>query len=387
MDRNVIVYFGMGFLPEGGAVACREQAIAKMILQTGNTPVLIGIKKGLAFLEYEKTTFDGIVNYSLKYAESFQDKIKDNFVVQKTLQTILQEIGLDRIKCFMMQDYQWLPMYEMETFCKKKGIAFVPDIMDWFVPNCDYSLGKNVFKTIDTFVRMHWFYPRIKNKIYISHVFANYFQDKKNNTMVLPCTAKDVESHSVPECNDHLTITFAGYPGKKFEKEKIDWVIQALYENKSTIRLNVIGSSIEECLQKNERVKEYITDNICFMGELPHDQCLEVLRKSDFSVVARKKSKLTEFGFSSKICEAFVNGIPVIATANGDNERYIQNRVNGFTCAPCYEAVKEMLKEVEKSDSETLSRMKQNVLQNNPLSIAAYYKCFDEFIKNCESKK
>lgn len=386
MDRNVIVYFGMGFLPEDGAVACREQAIAKMVFKTGNIPVLIGVKRGLPFLEYEKNEYDGIANYSIKYAGSFRDKLQDTFIIHKTLLKILREVGLERIKCFIMQDYQWLPMRRMARICGQSGIVFVPDIMDWFTPTRDYSPAKNLFKTADTFIRMHCFYPRVTNKIFISHAFADYFQDKKANTMVLPCTAKEAQRYPEPKQNSPLILTFAGHPGRKFEKEKLDWVIKALYENKSSIRLNIIGLSREECVQKDASMASYMTENIRCMGRLPHKECLEILCQSDFSIVVRKVNKLTTYGFSSKICEAFANGIPVIATANGDNGLYIRNGVNGYLCEPSYEAVKRLLKQVESADPDTVRQMKLRLQKNNPLSITAFYESFDAFFHNCTNK-
>lgn len=386
MDRNIIVYFGMGFLPEDGAVACREQAIARMVIQSGSIPVLIGIKRGLPFSKYEKNAYDGIVNYSVKYAGSFRDKLRDTFVIHKTLMNILTEIGLERIQCFIMQDYQWLPMKRMARFCGQNGIVFVPDIMDWFTPTRDYSPAKNLFKTADTFIRMHSFYPRLKNKIYISHAFADHFQDKNANTLVLPCTAREVEAYPTPRENSPPVLTFAGYPGRKFEKEKLDWVIKALYENRSSLRLNIIGISREDCIQKDTAMAGFLTENIRFFGRLPHKECLEILRQSDFSIVARKVNKLTTYGFSSKICEAFANGIPVIATANGDNGLYIQNGVNGYLCEPSYEALKRLLKQVESTDPDTVRQMKLRLQKNNPLSITAFYESFDAFVNHCTSK-
>ena len=380
MDRTIMVYFGMGFLPENNAVACRQQVIAQMAQRMGMTPVLIGIKRGLSFEQYEKETYDGIVNYSVKYAGSFKDKIIDNFVIQKTLWRILEEIGVDKIRMFLMQDYQWLPMKQMKKLCEKHGIAFAADIMDWFTPTSDYSLPKNIFKTVDTYVRMHWFYPKLKNRMYISHKFAEFFGKRNANELVLPCTAKDGPCSVQDPARGNITLTFAGSPGPKFEKEKLDWIIKALYENKSNIHLEIIGISEETCLAGNGYLQEYLTDRIHFLGRIPHEECVDRLQKSDFSLVVRQVNKLTTYGFSSKVCEAFANGIPVIATDTSDNSRYIQNGVNGFVCAPSYQALKMLLQQVENMSRADVNDMKHNLINHNPLSMQEYGRQLQVFI-------
>ena len=383
--RDVVVYFGMGFLPDNNAVACREQAIRAITEDAGYTSVLIGISKSVPFGKFEKIIENGVLCYNIKYAASLKEKLNDTYVVSKTLVSVLEDVGVDKIKCFIMQDYQLRPMKQMKSYCQAHGIAYVADIMDWFTPTKDYSLPKNIFKSADTFLRMHLFYPFLKNKIYISHTFEHYFQDdSQKNIFVLPCTCKDVEYPI--DCDDHasesITITFAGFPGKKFEKEKLDWIIQALYENHSGIELNIIGLDKESFLEKAPSLEECVTETTHFWGYLPRTQCLEILARSDFSIVARKVNKLTQYGFSSKICEAFAHGIPVIATNNSDHQVYIKNGINGYVCDANYESLKELMKRIELTDRASIQEMRRHLTQDNPLSVKKYVEGFRRFMEN-----
>ena len=184
--------------------------------------------------------------------------------------------------------------------------------------------------------------------------------------------------------NHHVTITFAGFLGRKCEKEKLDWLVRALYENRSTIELNIVGITQDVFVKCVPELADQITEHIHFYGYLPRNMCIEVLRKSDFAVIVRKRSKLTEYGFSSKICEAFSHGIPVIATNNSDNDLYIKNGVNGYVCEADYESVKTLLSKIETLKTDERVRMKQNLCAHNPLSVMHYFERFSAFIRDLE---
>lgn len=383
MERNIIVYFGMGFLPDHNAVACREQVFRYMSKESGYTPILIGISNEVPFNNYKKYMHDDVCCYDIKYAKTPIEKLKDSYAIRKTLVSIFEDIGAEKIKCFIMQDYQLGPMQYLKKYCDTKGIAFAVDIMDWFTPSRYCSIIKNISKSIDTYLRMHWFYPHLNNKICISHKFKEYFKDDKSkNTMVFPSTCKDVDKMLQYACDaeKNLTISFAGCLGENGAKERIDWVIKALYENKSCIEFNIIGVSKETFLLRFPEFEGLITNNIHFWGHMPRQECIKILKNSDFSIIVRKSNKLTEYGFSSKICEAFAYGIPVIATDNSDNKLYIRNGISGYICDSNYDSLKKLLAKIEKLDKDTIYRMHREVENSNPLSVRNYIDEFSNFI-------
>lgn len=384
LKNDIIVHFGMGFLPEGNAVASRQQAISHMITECGYTPVLIGICKDVAFGEYKKEIHNDVVCYSVKYASSLLNKAFDSFSIKKTFLKIFEDIGIDRIKCFIMQDYQFNAMRKMKNVCHKNGIAFAADLMDWFTPTRDYSISKNIFKSIDMFIRANFLYPSLKNKIYVSSKFAKRFNKPKRNELIFPCTCKDIENttNEALLSRKNITITFAGEPGSRFQKEKIDWVVQALYENASSIDMNIIGITKDTFVSRSPKMEKYLTDHIHFFGRIPRHECISVIKNSDFSIVPRLSNNLTMYGFSTKICESFVCGIPVIATDTSDNKKYIIDGENGFVCDANYESLKQLLNQIDKLDRKSIIHMHQSLSKSNPLSTKQFMNCFSSFIKN-----
>lgn len=374
----------MGFLPESNAVACRQQAFAHMIKASGYTPVLIGINKNLSWHEYKKEVFNDVECYSIKYASSLSEKLFDSFAIKKTFLKIFEDIGIERIKCFIMQDYQFNTMHMLNKFCRKNKIAFVADLMDWFTPTRDYTLGKNIFKTIDMFFRANFLYPFLNNKIFISSKFYNRFKNDKRNGIIIPCTCTDSskETASDTPLHDSIKITFAGEPGLRFQKEKLDWVVKALYECNNTIEMNIIGITKDDFILRSGDIGKHLTDYIHFYGRLPRSECLAIIKNSDFSIIVRQSNNLTNYGFSSKICESFACGIPVIATDTSDNKKYIIDGVTGYVCNPDYDSIKLLLHQIDQLDRASIVEMHNNLRENNPLSPENYMECFSAFIEN-----
>lgn len=367
------VYFGLGYLPDGNAVAVREQSIAAMMKLCNYTPCLIGIDNSVQACKYKRIDTDDYTMFLIHYASGIKDKTKELFTLHEVLIKICNEIGIDNIYAFIMQDHQFVPMYLMSRFCNKNGIVFIADIMDWIVPTKDESMYRNVFKTIDTFIRMKIFYKTLHRRILISHAFKDYFSNSKGINVVIPpvfCEKGEV----IDSNNSSIKIVFAGNPGKHFEKEKLDWVLKSLYEIQGNIRLTIIGINRDETINNNPDLKKYITSKITFRGRLERKTCIEELKKSDFAIIIRKKTKLSEYGFSSKISEALFYGTPVIASNVGDNRLYIKNGENGFICEPNYDSLKDIIQRISNMQRKDIDKMKSEVKEANYFSFNSYMK-------------
>ena len=101
--------------------------------------------------------------------------------------------------------------------------------------------------------------------------------------------------------------------------------------------------------------------------------------------MARKVNKLTHYGFSSKICEAFAFAIPVLTTDNSDNRLYIRDGVNGFVCGADYESLKALLARVETLSPEEIRSMHEQLIADNPLSIQHYTETFGGFLDRLQA--
>lgn len=376
-----IIYFGVAFLPNENAVAIRALSIAEMVKNISCKPVLIGMNNKVEENNFVKSEYEGVTIYEIHYPQTFSEKVRDGFNFFSVIKRIIEDIGILDIKAFLMQDYQYQSMKRIKKYCETNKIDFIPDIMDYFTFTIDKSLYKNIFKSIDTFLRMHFFYPGFKKKICISHTFKKFFKEK--GVTVIPPVADKISllSDQKYRKSENITLIFAGTPGKHFEKEKLDWVIRALSENNSKMGLIILGVEEKMVLKNNPKLKKYMSKNIHFLGRVSHEKCMNMFLYGDFSLIIRKKNKLTNYGLSSKISEAFSFGIPVLATDVSDNQIYVKDGLNGFVCESNYEHVREMIRKVELLSTDKIKQMKEYTLSNNPLLIKNYVDDFSRLFK------
>lgn len=375
MQRDTIVYFGIIQYEYNNAMCQHVKGIEKLIENSGYKALAIGVSpnvKRKTFKQYNKKS------YMINEPQNTLERIIE-CLSAKDIKRIIMEIGIDRIHTFIMADFRYLPMKQMRRYCEKNGIQFAVNIMDCFMSE------KNIFsiiKKIDCDIRMKFFYPKIDRRIYICSAY-NSLIGKGKYTSVIPgvtwCREVDRKENKQGE---RIQLVFLGRPGLNCEKEKIDWIIRAIAENglSERFRLLLAGFDEKEFIRNNKQLTVWLSESIVFCGRISHDQCIELLMESDFSLVIRPNTVLSQYGFSTKIGEAFSCGTPVLATDTSDNRIYIENGKNGFVCEASYDAVSTMIKQVAKLNNADISAMKRNIIRNNPLDYKRYIHSFMKVI-------
>lgn len=368
MERNIVVYFGILFLPDKNALCQRMDCVLKSVEQIGYKTVVIGMNKELLPKVIKKKTGERVC-YEVGYPSNIIEWGRQFFSARDVL-SVLQDIGKENIRSLIVADYRFFPMQECEKFCKKNSINFVIDIMDWFIPEMRLL---SLPKQLDNWLRINVLYPRAERKICICENFAKKYSDTKYVT-VIPGTVDINDSKwkklNYESSNENIKLVFAGQAGKHCKKERLDWVIRAISEEKirKKMSLYIIGISFSDFFKNNPNLKKYIKScNIHFLGKMSHPECLKQIANSDFSLVIRKKNKLSEFGFSTKISESFACGTPVLATKTSDICKYVKDEVNGFVSEASYEEVKKMLLNIAGMDKNDIIAMRESVIKNNDL--------------------
>ena len=335
MQKDTIVYFGIIRFDKGNAMCQHARGIEQLIRIAGFRPIVIGVsndvKRG-SFKRIEESAY--IINYPKNLMEQLQECFSSS-----EIKSILMEIGIKRIKAFIMADFRYIPMRAMKSYCDSKDIAFVVDIMDRFM------LGRSInsmIKKIDCDIRMKHLYPSIDRRIYICSAY-NELLGEGSHTAVIPGVTANRPNKPYEYKGAKTRLVFLGQPGKKCEKEKLDWVIQGIEELglSESIELSIAGVGRKEFIDNNKKIARFLGDNIFFCDRLSHNECIELLEQSDFSIVIRPDTMLSKYGFSTKIGEAFSCGVPVLATNTSDNNVYIHDGINGYICGCTYEEVKQ----------------------------------------------
>ncbi len=65
-------------------------------------------------------------------------------------------------------------------------------------------------------------------------------------------------------------------------------------------------------------------------GRVPHEECVKVIEKADFSILFRGESSVRKSRFFTKLSESLSLGIPVLCNAVGGADEIIKDGFNGI---------------------------------------------------------
>lgn len=368
-ERNIILYFGLIQFEKENSMCQRASGIKNLIIKNGYIPVLVGVSDYIRNNYYDRIDKN---NYVIKSPSTLYEWICSCMSAGSIIK-VINSIGKNRIKAIIFADYRFFPTLQIVKFCKCQDIHFVADIMDWFVYENDLH---SFIKAVDNLLRIKFIYTKVQRRIYICSKYCELL-GKTDKTVIIPGTCEINRYRKINSCKTDkkkIVLSFAGKVDSQRKKERIDWVIKALKTDELSGKyvFYIAGIDIEQYLSENRDMYRYLSKDVKFLGEIRHIECIELLKKSDFSVVVRPNNRLCNYGFSTKIGESFACGIPVLATDTSDNKKYIKNGQNGYVCGCSYKEVYKMLLKVSRLDERSISRLKSNVIRNNPLVSKGY---------------
>jgi glycosyltransferase involved in cell wall biosynthesis len=176
--------------------------------------------------------------------------------------------------------------------------------------------------------------------VVISTSLERYFSNYTCKILKVPilCDADLIDVFTPPrlEQDSPFKICFAGYI--KIEKEGFDILFDALFRVNRDYRTELFLYGI---LEDTDRIKlEKLSDEHClhdkvfYMGNIEPERLLNEFRKYNLLILPRPLKKTTMYGFSTKLSEYLVSGIPVLVTDVSDNTLYIRDGFNGYIIPP-----------------------------------------------------
>lgn len=235
-----------------------------------------------------------------------------------------------------------------------------------------------VYDTTDMWVSFAAFRSRIGGWIglalvpfFAKHVFVVssrlndlYRRTLTNSSILLPFFNELKKARSEDPESGCFTIAYAGSPGGK---DELGMIVRALnrVKSKQQVRLLIVGvarhqMSLKELTDVGE--SQCVTENgseVLFFGRVPVERAREVVALSDATIVIRRPSLRINFGFPSKIAEAFRLGVPVIASNFSDVTSHVKHMHNGFIVSEISErAIAEVINSATELDKEEYARIK-----------------------------
>jgi glycosyltransferase involved in cell wall biosynthesis len=177
----------------------------------------------------------------------------------------------------------------------------------------------------------------------ISTNIENYFKKYNDKTVRIPILSN---IKIVPELrhkkladNDVFKIGFFG--SVSYKKENFDLFFRSLLllrqkcpDRKFTVALyGQISSETEELLP--EKLKEYNLEGVIkYFGKIDQNSVLSIMKNYHLLVLPRGNNLQNKFGFSTKLSEYLISGVPVLVTDVSDNALYLKDGFNGFVVPP-----------------------------------------------------
>ena len=377
--RDIILYIGSIFLPDKSAGAQRALSLSKSFRDIGYKTVILGMSseqnKNVSILE-TKFECKGFECFCVPQPQNLSQWFHHSISI-KEFSTVVDYYGQERIFAIVAMEYEAIPLWRLAIYCKKRGIHLIADAEEWYEKS-NLSFPMNIAKNFDTNLRMKFVYPKkIKNMICISRFFENHYRNIVKNIVYVPGTIdkseekwKQLEEYKP---NDVFTIGYAGHPGLKFEKERLDLLIRTVVElnqegHKCYLRIAGLDKGFIE-----ERLPNVLMDNsIEFLGKIPHIDCLNMIATSDFSAIIREDKRVTKAGFPTKFSECLGCGTPILATNSSNIFEYVKDGENGIYCESYnIKALKKAILKAMNLSYDELINMHRLIKNNNPLE---YYK-------------
>ncbi|NLA50073.1 MAG: glycosyltransferase family 4 protein [Bacteroidales bacterium] len=189
--------------------------------------------------------------------------------------------------------------------------------------------------------------------IVISTNLENYFSryTKQISRIPILCDASEIVPDNLPGNFDGkvFKLCFAGYI--KMDKEGFDLLFEVLFKLNQTSTVDLFLYGILEEKDKAKlgilTARYGLTGNIHYLGNLEPDKLKDEFVKYHLLILPRPVNKRTRYGFSTKLSEYLVSGLPVLVTDVSDNALYIKDGFNGFIIPPgSVEVMTNKLKEI-----------------------------------------
>lgn len=210
---------------------------------------------------------------------------------------------------------------KMAKFLNKPLVLFNTEY--YYFVDYNYINSENnsfLYKLFRTILRKN-----IRNTIACSEISvynSDWLKEQYDNEFHAPSTVIYQSSDSVPtKRNNHNNppkIIYAGGLGYK-RYEALSEIAEALYTINNTYKLTVYG------MAQTEKAKEilYNTNGLDYKGVVPYSEVLEEIESSDLLVLTENTSsvisRLTAYGFSTKITDYLCSGIPILGYGPNNN--------------------------------------------------------------------
>ena len=229
--------------------------------------------------------------------------------------------------------------------------------------------------------------------VVISTNIEKYYYVYNKKLLRIPILADTIKN---PFCRNKITghapgeiftICFTGMLVLK--KEGFDLLYKALSivnNNNMNFELHLYGPVVEKerCKLLSEMPNELgLGEQVYYHGVVDQECLIEVMQRYHLLILPRPLTPQTNTGFSTKLSEYMVSGVPVLVTDVSDNALYIKDRKNGYLIPAgnpekMAEKILEIMNETKESSIEIAEKAFETA--KNHFDYSIYSERLSEFI-------
>jgi glycosyltransferase involved in cell wall biosynthesis len=348
-EEKLVAYVGPYSFPSGGAAARRIYGNCISLKEAGYKVVIASGQ--ISANKADEYNGISVISLNERLYEDLPRALKHLMYLNAGKKTIEWLENLD-VKPHAIILYSGYSPYliRLIPWCKKNKVKLVFDVVEWYdAPSLLHCFFSPYYLNIE--LAMRWLNKKCGSLIVISEYLKDYYSENVERLVKIPptvdCSAVNARV-SCEECNI-IRLVYAGNPGRKDSLSLIIQAVQAISNSGKKIELHIAG--VADCdlgryMKASASDKSQLYNAVFCHGVLCHEETLELVRSSHYSIVIRPLIRSVQAGFPTKFVESFAVGTPVIANITSDLELYLKNKVNGLVCVDSsLESIEKVLNE------------------------------------------
>lgn len=384
-----VIICGLLKFPDGDAGSIRQDILAKMFRECGLDVLVVGLGP---YTGNKKINKNGYKYTSLrKENNGFYGKTFSHILFYKNFLSIVKK---EKPKYILIDDIGVLKTIALKKYCKIHKIQLIHDSVEWYSPE-QFKYGKFSFGYLRKDILNKYVIDKQFKVIAISRYLYNHFSSKGIKTLLLPIlTDKSNINANYNYKTNKIVYSYAGQPGKK---DYLNTMIEAFYklpkEYDDKYIFNIIGCTKEMIINSgiSPSVLNKIEKNIVFYGRVSHDEVINILSKTDFTILIRsEKQRYAKAGFPTKFVESISHGVPVICNLTSDLELYVKDGLNSIEVKDdSVESLVLSLIYTMRASRTSINEMKTEALKTaiNNFNYKKYVESFSSFLEKTREEK
>lgn len=307
--KGVVLYIGGFELPDKNAAAQRVVGNAYALKTLGYEVVFLN--KTACKSKTETSCFGFKCINSPKTVWKY-------VLFAKEVKKVIRQYNVTHVIAY---NYPAIALRKVIRYCKRHSVRCYADVTEWY--EIKGNPLKKVLKGYDVSLRMKKLHMNMDGVIAISEYLYRYYSPNVKTVKIPPLVNIYDEKWGRLDKNDDTAtvISYVGSPSAR--KERLDLIVNAVEKIclDKKVLLIIVGVSQEEF----ERIYSVSPSSpaVVFKGRLSHNEAVQIVKKSDWTIVVRENASFVEAGFPTKVVESISCGTPVLANKFSNIQDYL----------------------------------------------------------------